>query len=292
MGLGRRARRGGRRAFTDTLASLAPGSSLGWCSSGGRGVAACVAPGLGCTPKKWQHRGPVSRASKARRATASLATEGHRLAPRLCGPAAPMAPVCLWPGRPRPPGRTGRAPDEAQSAWQPWEPGCASPPLTVVKLASGPVRVARRAQAGSGDPHLPSGYSCDQSAGRRAACMPRAVAACSYCVVNVEDPEQARSPRLPHPRGCQLSVLQSGPVWQGACTEGPGRPRGAPHPAVPRRLAGCSWLTIMATERATRRGLSTRGAPFRRAVPEALPGLLLADDRGLRACHLERPGLP
>lgn len=162
--------------------------------------------------------------------------------------------------RPRPPGRTGRAPDEAQSAWQPLEPGCAPAP-TVVKLASGPVRVARvEPRQARGDPHLPSGYSCDQSAGRRAACMPRAVAACSYCVVNVEDPEQARSPRLPHPRG--MSTVRT-VIW-GLCgreraPEGPGRPRGAPHPGL------------------------CRGG---------LPGLLLADDHGHRACHPERPGPP
>ena len=211
---------------------------------------------------------PRNQTSEARRHSLGVAGlpqrwKGHRLAPRLSTRSrrAHDAGV-LQARRPRPPGRTGRAPDEARSPWQSLEPGCAPAP-TAVKLEGPcrPVRVARvEPRQAWGDPHLLSGYSCDQSAGRRAACAPRAVAACSYCMVNVEDPEQARPPRLPHPRG--MSTVRTviwGPRGRERAPEGPGRPRGAPHPGL------------------------CRGG---------LPGLLLADERGLRACHPERPGPP
>lgn len=263
--LGRRGPEGGRPGGREDqpsrtrCSSLAPGSSLGMVFvAADRGCSAPCCPRPGLYPKEMAAPWARVQASKARRR--SLASDGraaawlHDSSWSCCAHGASV----LQARRPRPPGRTGRAPDEAQSAWQPSEPGCAPAP-TVVKLASRPVRVARvEPRQARGDPHLPSGYSCDQSAGRRAACVPRAVAACSYCVVNVEDPEQARSPRLPHPRG--MSTVRT-VIW-GLCgreraPEGPGRPRGAPHPGL---------------------------------CPGGLPGLLLADDHGCRACHPEGPG--
>ena len=252
--------------------SLAPGSSPGMAFvAGDHGCSAPCCPRPGLYPEEMAALWVCVPATRPPRpgATASgwpgFPSDGRATAwphDSLHAPAEHMTPVSFRPGVPDRPGRTGRAPDEARSPWQSSEPGCAPAP-TAVKLEGPcrPVRVARvEPRQAWGDPHLLSGYSCDQSAGRRAACAPRAVAACSYCVVNVEDPEQARPPRLPHPRG--MSTVRTviwGPRGRERAPEGPGRPRGAPHPGL------------------------CRGG---------LPGLLLADNRGLRACHPERPGPP
>lgn len=226
---------GGREARpltgTRCVLSLAPGSSLGMVSAVGAVAALHVAPGLGCVPQRnGSTRGPSSFQGPARHSPAS---DGG-LPPgstTLRGPAAPHG-ASVGRGQASPTARrTGRAPDEAQSAWQPLEPAVLPP--TVVKLASGPVRVARvGAQAGSGD-HLPSGYSCDQFKEGEQHGRPRAVAACSYCVVNVEDPEQAMAPTPPTPtRDVNCPYRNLGPGVVERAPEGPGRPRGAPHPEL------------------------------------------------------------
>ena len=74
----------------------------GWCSSRRTAVAALrVAPGLGCTPKKWQRRGPASRLPRPGAAASPAMGGPPPGSMTLRGPAAPMAPVSFRPGGPQ-----------------------------------------------------------------------------------------------------------------------------------------------------------------------------------------------
>lgn len=101
--LGRRGPEGGRISLQG---HAAPRWRLvlawGWCSSRRTAVAALrVAPGLGCTPKKWQRRGPASRLPRPGAAASPAMGGPPPGSMTLRGPAAPMAPVSFRPGGPQ-----------------------------------------------------------------------------------------------------------------------------------------------------------------------------------------------
>ena len=144
--------------------SLAPGSSPGMAFvAGDRGCSAPCCPRPGLYPEEMAALWVCVPATRPPRPGAAAwgwpgfpkRWRGPRLAPRLSSRSRRAHGAGVFQARrPRPPGRTGRAPDEARSAWQSSEPGCAPAP-TAVKLegACRPVRVARvEPRAGAGRP--------------------------------------------------------------------------------------------------------------------------------------------